>query len=118
MSLYALRVSFEQIYYAFAKKPDKPFWGRLKEKTFAIVGKRLEHLESREILCVHRPKFLNVSVVPGYKILREWSRCLYNNVIDRLCVVTNRSTIDQKVQTLHPDTSQRKLSQAPTVHLR
>ena len=71
MSLYALQVSSEQIYYAFAKKPDKLFWARLKGKTFAFVGKRLEHLESREILCVHRPKFLTVSVAPEYKSLRE-----------------------------------------------
>ena len=106
---------FEQIYYAFAEKPDKLFWARVKEKTFAIVGKWLEHLESREILCVHRLKFLTVSVVPGYKILREWIRCLYNNVIDRLCVVTNRSTIDQKVQTLHLHTSQLVLNQDPIV---
>ena len=71
MSFYALQVSFEQIYYAFAKKPDELFWARLKEKFFAIVGKRLEHLESREILCVHRPKLSTVSVGPGYKNLRE-----------------------------------------------
>ena len=66
---------FEQIYYAFAKKPDKRFWARLRETTFAFVVKRLEHLASRKILCVHRPKFLTVSVVPRYKILREWMRC-------------------------------------------
>ena len=112
MSFYALQVSFEQIYYAFAKKPDKLFRARLKEKTFAFVGKWLEHMESRETLCVHRPKF---SVGPGYKILSEWIRCLYNNVIDRLCVVTNQSTNDQREQTLHLDTSQLVLNQDPTV---
>ena len=74
MTFYALQVSFEQICYAFAKKPDKLFWARLKEKTFAFVGKRLEHSESREMLCVHCPKFSTVSIVPGYKILREWIR--------------------------------------------
>ena len=31
MSFYALQVPFEQIYYAFAKKPDKLFWARLTE---------------------------------------------------------------------------------------
>ena len=38
MSFYALQVSFEQIYYAFAKKQDKLFWTRRKEKTFVCVG--------------------------------------------------------------------------------
>ena len=67
MSFYALPVSFEQIYYAFAKNPEKLFWARLKEKSFAFVGKCLEHLESREIFCVHRPKLLAVSVVRDIK---------------------------------------------------
>ena len=49
------------------------------------------------------------------KILREWIRCLYNNVIDRLYVVTNQSTTDQREQTLHLDTSQLVLNQDPTV---
>ena len=115
MAFYALHLSFEQIYYAFAKKPDKPFWARLKEKIFASVGKLLEHLEKREILTVHRPKFLTISAGPGYKILREWIRCLYNNVTDRLCVATNQSTNDQMEQTLHVDTSQLVLNQDPTV---
>ena len=39
MSFYALQVSFEPIYYAFAEKPDKLLWARLKEKTFTFVGK-------------------------------------------------------------------------------
>ena len=63
MSFYGLQVSFEQVYYAFAKKPDKLFWARLKKVTFAVAGKRLVHLESREILCVHRPKSSNASKV-------------------------------------------------------
>ena len=115
MSFDALPVSFEQIYYAFAKKPDKLFWARLKEKTFAFVGRRLEHFESREILCVHRPKLLTVSVSPGYKILMEWIRCLNNNVIDRLCAVTIQSTNNKREQTLHLNTSQIVLNQDPTV---
>ena len=105
MSFCALQVSFEQIYYAFAKKPDKLFWTRLKKKIFAFVGKSSEHFESREILCVPRPKFLSSSAGPGYKILRECIRCLYNNVFDRLCVATSQSTNDQREQTLHLDTS-------------
>ena len=116
MAFDALQVSFEQTYYAFAKKPDKLFWARLKEKTFAFVGKWLEHLESREILCVNRPNFLTVSVGPGSKILSEWIRCLYNNVIDRVCVVTNQSTNHQRERTLHLDTSQLVLNQDPTVY--
>ena len=67
MSFHALQVSFEQIYYAITKKPDELFWARLKEKTFSFVGNGLEHLESREILCVHRPKVLTVSAGPDTK---------------------------------------------------
>ena len=115
MSFNALQVSFEQSYYAFAKKPDKFFWAGLKEKIFAITGKGYEHLESRKNFEVHRPKLLTVSVGPGYKILSEWIRCLYNNVIDRLCVVTNQSTNDQKERTLHLHTIQLVLNQDPTV---
>ena len=84
MSFYALQVSFERIYHAFAKKPDKLFWARLKKVAFAFAGKRLERLERKEILCVHRRNFLTAPAVPGYTILREWIRCVYNNVIDRL----------------------------------
>ena len=115
MSIYALQVSFEQISYAFAKKPDKLFWARLKEKIFAILSKYLEHLEIREILCFHGQKFLTVSAGPGYKISREWMLFLYNNVIDRLCVATNQSTNDQREQTLHLNTSQPVLNQVPIV---
>ena len=116
MSFYALQVSFQQIFYAFAFKPDKFFWARLKEKTFAFVGKWLEHLESREKLRVHRPKFLIVSVGPGNKFLREWIRCLYNNVIYRLCVATSQSTNHRREQMLCLDTSQLALIRDPIVH--
>ena len=114
MSFYGLQVSLEQIYYAFAKKPDKLVWARLKEVTFAFAGKQLEHLESREILCVHRPKTLNALNVRECKILTEQNHCLYNNVIYRLSAATNQSTNDQKEQTLHLDTSQLALNQDPT----
>ena len=97
-------------------KLDKLFWARLKEKTFAFVGKGLEHLEKREILCVHRRKFLTVSAGPGYKSLREWIRCLYNNVIDRLCVATSQSINDRGEQMLRLDTSQPNLIRVPIVH--
>ena len=64
-----LQLSFQQIFYAFAKKPDKLFWKRLEEKTFAFAGKRLEHLESRE-LCV----FLNqrLRIIQPVRIVRFW----------------------------------------------
>ena len=65
MSFHALQVSIEKIYYASKEKPDKLFWTRLKEKTFAIAAKRLGTLESGEIFCVLRQKFLIVSAGPG-----------------------------------------------------
>ena len=115
MSFYALQVNSEQIFYAFPKKLDELFWARMKEKTFAFVGKWLEHLESREILFVHRPTFLTVSAGPGIKTSREWIRCLYNNVINCLSVTTKQSTNDEREQTLHLDTSQLVPNQDPTV---
>ena len=66
-SFNALQVSFEQIYYAFAERPDKLFWARLKKLAVAFAGKRLEHLESTETLCVHHPKTSSVSTGQGYK---------------------------------------------------
>ena len=116
MSCSALQVSFEQIYYAFGKKPDKLFWARLKEKTFAFVGFCLEHWERREILCVHRPKFLTVSAGLGYTVSREWIRCFYINVADCLCVATSQLINDRREQKLRLDTSQLALIRVPFVH--
>ena len=53
--------------------------------------------------------------VSDIKILREWIRCSYKNVIDRQFVATNQSTNDQREQTLHIDISQLALNQDPTV---
>ena len=94
---------------------DKLFWARLTKVTFAFAGKRLEHLESREILCVHRPKSLNALNVRECKILTGKNHCLCNNVIYRLSAATNQSTNDQKEQSLHLDTSQPALNQDPTL---
>ncbi len=88
----------------------------MKEKTFAFVGKRLEHLESRGILCVHRSNFLTLSAGPGYKVLRDWIRCLYNNVINRLCVATSQSIKNRREQMLPLDTNQLALIRVPIVH--
>ena len=115
MSFYGLQVSFEQIYCAFSWKPEKLFWARLKKVTFAFAGKQLEQLESREILCVHRPKFLKALNVPEYKFLTEQNHCLCINVIYRLSTATSQSTNDQREHTLHLDTSQLPLNQDPTV---
>ena len=51
-------------------------------------------------------KFLTVSAIPGYKILREWIRCLFKNVIDHLCVATSESVNGRREQVLRLDTSQ------------
>ena len=97
------------------KKPDKLFWARLEKVAFAFAEKRLEHLDSREILCVHRLKSLNALKFREDKILAEQIHCLCNNVIYRLSATTNRTTNDQKEQTLHLDTNQLALIQDPTV---
>ena len=66
---FALRVSFEQIYYAFAETPAKLCWTRLKEKNFSSAGNWLDHLGRGGILCVRRPKKIFVSAGPG---LKKW----------------------------------------------
>ena len=82
--------------------------------TFAFAGKQLEHLESKEILCVHRPKSLNALNDREYQILTEQFHCLCNIVIHRLSAATIQSTNDQRGQTFHLDTSQLALDQDPT----
>ena len=82
---------------------------------FAFAGKQLEHLESKEILCVHRPKSLNALNVWEYKILTEQIHCLCNNLIYRQSAATNQSKNDQREHTLHLDTSQLAMNQDPTV---
>ena len=61
----------------------------------------------------HRPKILFVPAGSGYKILTEWIWCLYDNVIDRLFVVTSQSTSERKVQTLRLDANQVALIRGP-----
>ena len=104
MSFYVLQDSFEKIYYTFAQEPDKRFWTRLKEKTFALVEKQLQQLESRDFLCVHCLNALTVSAGPGYETSREWFQCLYNNVIDRLFLATSHLSTDRRKQILRLDT--------------
>ena len=58
---------------------------------------------------------LNGLNVRKFKILTEQNHSLCNNVIYRLSAATNQSTIDQKEQKLHFDTSQLALNQVPTV---
>ena len=77
----------------------------------------LEGLESREISCVHRSIVSNTSSCRAHKTLMEDFLYLCSSVADRLFAQTNQTINDQKVQTLHPDTSQRELIQALTVHL-
>ena len=63
------------------------------------------------------PSIANASSCPVHKTSIEYFRFLYSSVSDRLFAQKNQSTNDQKVQTLHPDTSQRELIEVPTVHL-
>ena len=65
MSFYDLQVLLENIYDAISDTPDELFWATLNEKFFEFVRKWMEHLKSGEILCAHRPKFLNVSADAG-----------------------------------------------------
>ena len=116
MSFYALQVCFDKVFYIFAEEPHKLIWTRRKEKAFAFLGKRLEHLENREIICFHRPVILIVLAGPGQQILRKLIRFLYNNVIDCLFVATAQSINDRKEQVMRHITSQLALIRAPIVH--
>ena len=105
-----------KIYKTFAKRPNKLFRTALKEMTFALVGKRSEHFESRENLAVHRPKTLIASSVQRQKILNDWIYCLFSNVVDCLFVATSLSTIDNRVQALHLDTNLLVFNRDPFLH--
>ena len=86
------------------RNPVNSFGKAWRKRIFEYLGKWLEHLESRGILCAHRPNFLTVPAGPGLKNLREWIQCLYNVVIDRLCVATSQSINDRKQQILFLNT--------------
>ena len=111
-----MRVSFERIYYTFAEKPDKIFGQDWRERLFSFVGNWLEHMEGREILCIHRPEILTVSVGPGYKTSRECIQSFYNDVIDRLIVATSQPKNDHSELMLRLDTNQPALIGVPIVH--
>ena len=116
MSFYVLQVSFEQIYYALEQKPNKIFQTRLKEINVLLARKRLELLDFRVIMCVHRSKILNASIVRDYEFSREWEQYLYSNVVDPLFVSTSQPLKDRKQQMLRLDTSQPASIRVPTVH--
>ena len=65
---------------------------------------------------VPRPKTLSVSAGPVYKHLREWIRCLYNDVIDCLFVTTTQSKNDRMEGMFRLRTSQRALIRVPYVN--
>ena len=93
---------------------DKLFWARLTKVTFAFAEKRLEHLESREILCVHRPKSLIALYVQEYKISTEQNHCLCKNVIYRLSI--NKPTKGTDAASRYQSTSSEpRLNCAPRV---
>ena len=73
----------------------------------------LESLESREIWSFQRPIVSNASNCQVHKTLMECFHYLCSSLSDRLFAETNQPVSDQKVQTLHPDTSQQKLIQVP-----
>ena len=59
--------------------------------TFALMGKKLEHMKDGKILCVQRLKILSVSGCQGYKILKERIQSLHSNVVDCPFVGTSQS---------------------------
>ena len=63
MSFYVLQVSFQQIYYLLAQRLDSLFWTKLKGMTFAVAEEQMGHLESTDVLCLHRTKTLIASCV-------------------------------------------------------
>ena len=59
--------------------------------TFALMGKKLEHMKDGEILCVQHLKILSVSGAQGYKNLKERIQSLHSNVVDCPFVGTSQS---------------------------
>ena len=93
-------------------------WKRKKKErtSFCICGRWWNHLESRDVLCVHCPKYLIVSAGPGYRTLNEWFQCLYKNVFDRLFVAISHSINGSWERMLRLDTSQLAPIWIPIVH--
>ena len=77
------------------RKRINSFWARPNKVAFVFAGKQWEHLESRQILFVHRPKFLIALNVRGYKILTEQIHCLCNNVIYPLSAASTNDQINK-----------------------
>ena len=92
------------------------FWTRLKEMTFALAGKRSEHLEKGDNLCVHYLETSNGLIVQERKASPELIHCLFSNVFYRLYAATNQSINDPKKQTLRPEISQVAVMRDSTVH--
>ena len=105
MSFYALQISFEEIYYAFAERPDKLFGTRLKQNTFEFAGKSLDYLASGKFLFFRCSEFLIASTVRVKKV-KEWIQFLYRDVMDHLFVATSQSTIDRWEHLLRFHTSE------------
>ena len=86
--------------------------------------KRLPHLWEKdwntcrvEKICVFIvQEFLVNSVRPGYRTLREWIRCSFNNEINCLFVATSLSKNDRREQMIRLDTSQLALIRVPIKH--
>ena len=97
VSFYSLQVSFGILLIYIPGERGEFFWRRLKERTSALAGRQVEHLECREILCFHLSKVLFVSASSGCKTLKEWIRYLYESVIDCL-FVTSPSIRDRREQ--------------------
>ena len=61
-------------------------------------------------------KFWSFQPVRDKKNLSEWIRCLYDKVIDRLCVAKSQSINDRREEMLCLDTSQLAVIPVPIVH--
>ena len=55
MSFNDLQVSFEQIYYTLAKKPDKLFLDKTEDSGFCICGKAIWKVERFCVIIVQNP---------------------------------------------------------------
>ena len=94
----------------------KTLWARMKEIKFEFAEDCVEHLNSKEILCIYRPKTSNVSNNRGYRSLMECIQCLRSKLFDHLIMTTSQSLNDRKEYLLRIDTSQLALIPAPIVH--
>ena len=73
--------------------------GQDRKKRLCVRRKKLQHLESGEVLCFHRPKTVMFSTRLGFKHRMGGLHSLFSNVFSRLYAPIKQSINDCREQT-------------------